>query len=78
MGETLGVRLLNSILQPAQAKKMSNPDSFRKELALMRIRLFQKMRGWLRAATGPFGRTVLPLDDALRVIEQEGIFWTRV
>jgi len=24
------------------------------------------------------GRTVLPLDDALRVIEQEGIFWTRV
>ena len=28
--------------------------------------------------TGPFGRTVLPLDDALRVIEQEGIFWTRV
>jgi hypothetical protein len=24
--------------------------------------------------TGPFGRTVLPLDDALRVIEQQGIF----
>ena len=30
------------------------------------------------APTGPFGRIVLPLDDALRVIEQEGIFWTRV
>jgi len=30
------------------------------------------------ASTGPFGRTVLPLDDALRVIEQEGLFWTRV
>jgi hypothetical protein len=29
------------------------------------------------ASTGPFGRTVLPLDDALRVIEQDGIFWTR-
>src|SRR5664279_5281118 len=30
-------------------QKMSNPDSFRKEFALMRIPLFQKMRGWLRA-----------------------------
>src|SRR5262249_61709685 len=29
------------------------------------------------APTGPFGRTVLPLDDALRVIAKEGIFWTR-
>jgi hypothetical protein len=28
--------------------------------------------------TGPFGRTVLPLDEALRVIEQQAIFWTRV
>lgn len=30
------------------------------------------------APTGPFKTTVLPLDEALRVIEQEGIFWTRV
>jgi hypothetical protein len=30
------------------------------------------------APTGPFGRTVLPLDDALRVIEQQPIFWTRL
>ena len=30
------------------------------------------------APAGPFGRTVLPLDDVLRVIEQEGIFGTRV
>jgi hypothetical protein len=29
------------------------------------------------APTGPFGRIVLSLDDALRVIAQEGIFWTR-
>jgi hypothetical protein len=29
------------------------------------------------APTGPFGRTVLPLEDALRVIAREGIFWTR-
>jgi len=29
------------------------------------------------APTGPFGRTVLPLDEALRVIAKEGIFWTR-
>src|SRR5215813_2950889 len=29
------------------------------------------------APTGPFGRTVLPLDQALRVIAKEGIFWTR-
>jgi hypothetical protein len=28
------------------------------------------------AAAGPFGRTVLPLDDALRLIAQEDIFWT--
>jgi hypothetical protein len=27
------------------------------------------------APTGPFGRTVLPLDEALRVIAKEGIFW---
>jgi hypothetical protein len=30
------------------------------------------------APTGPFGRTVLPLDEALRVIEQQAIFWTRL
>ena len=30
------------------------------------------------APTGPFGRTVLPLNDALSLIAQEGIFWTRV
>ena len=29
------------------------------------------------APTGPFGRTVLPLDDALRVIAKEAIFRTR-
>jgi hypothetical protein len=29
--------------------------------------------GW--AATGPFGRTVLPLDQALRFIATEDIFW---
>ncbi len=28
------------------------------------------------AATGPFGRTVLPIDDALQFIAQEDIFWT--
>jgi len=28
---------------------------------------------WTRA--GPFGRTVLPLDDALRFIASEDIFW---
>ena len=28
---------------------------------------------WTRA--GPFGSTVLPLDDALRFIESEDIFW---
>ncbi len=27
------------------------------------------------AATGPFGRTVLPIDDALQFIAQEDIFW---
>ena len=27
------------------------------------------------ATTGPFGRTVLPLDDALQFIAQEDIFW---
>ena len=27
------------------------------------------------AAAGPFGRTVLPIDDALRLIAQEDIFW---
>lgn len=26
-------------------------------------------------ATGPFGRTVLPLEDALQFIVQEDIFW---
>ena len=30
------------------------------------------------APTGPFGRTILPLDEALTVIAQEAIFWTRV
>ena len=30
------------------------------------------------APTGPFGRTILPLDQALTVIAAEGIFWTRV
>jgi hypothetical protein len=29
------------------------------------------------APTGPFGRTVLPLEQALGVIAKEGIFWTR-
>jgi hypothetical protein len=29
--------------------------------------------GW--ASTGPFGRTVLPLDQALRFIATEDIFW---
>ncbi len=28
---------------------------------------------WITA--GPFGRTVLPLDDALRFIDAEDIFW---
>jgi hypothetical protein len=27
------------------------------------------------ANTGPFGRTALPLDDALRFIASEDIFW---
>ena len=27
------------------------------------------------AATGPFGRTILPIDDALPLIAQEDIFW---
>jgi hypothetical protein len=27
------------------------------------------------ASTGPFGRTVLPIDDALRFIAYEDIFW---
>ena len=27
------------------------------------------------AATGPFGRTLLPIDDALRFIAYEDIFW---
>jgi hypothetical protein len=27
------------------------------------------------ASTGPFGRTVLPIDDALRFIAHEDIFW---
>jgi hypothetical protein len=30
------------------------------------------------APTGPFGRTILPLDEALTVIAQQAIFWTRV
>jgi hypothetical protein len=29
--------------------------------------------GW--ASTGPFGRTVLPLEQALRFIATEDIFW---
>jgi hypothetical protein len=29
--------------------------------------------GW--ASTGPFGRTVLSIDDALRFIAYEDIFW---
>ncbi len=28
--------------------------------------------------TGPFGRTVLPLEDALRFIATEDIFWALV
>lgn len=27
------------------------------------------------AATGPFGRTVLPIDDALQFIAHEDLFW---
>ena len=27
------------------------------------------------AATGPFGRTILPVDDALQFIAHEDIFW---
>ena len=27
------------------------------------------------AATGPFGRTILPIDDALHFIAQEDMFW---
>jgi hypothetical protein len=27
------------------------------------------------AATGPFGRTILPIDDALHFVAQEDIFW---
>ena len=27
------------------------------------------------ASTGPFGRTILPLNDALQFIAQEDIFW---
>ena len=27
------------------------------------------------ASTGPFGRTILPIDDALRFIAYENIFW---
>jgi len=30
---------------------------------------------WTSASAGPFGRTVLPLDDALRFIASEDIFW---
>ena len=30
--------------------------------------------GW--TSTGPFGRTILPLDQALRFIAAEDIFWT--
>ena len=28
--------------------------------------------------TGPFGRTILPLDQALRFIAAEAIFWTLI
>ena len=32
--------------------------------------------GW--SPTGPFGRTVLPLEDALRFIASEDIFWALI
>ena len=28
--------------------------------------------------TGPFGRTILPIDDALRFIAHEDIFWALI
>jgi hypothetical protein len=30
------------------------------------------------SSTGPFGRTVLQLEDALRFIAHEDIFWTLI
>ena len=27
------------------------------------------------AAAGPFGRTILPIDDALRLVAEEDLFW---
>ena len=30
------------------------------------------------SSTGPFGRTILPLDDALRFIAAEDIFWVLI
>ena len=32
--------------------------------------------GW--SSPGPFGRTVLPLEDALRFIASEDIFWVLI
>ena len=38
--------------------------------------LYWSLRTDRWSPTGPFGRTILPLDQALRFIATEAIFWT--
>jgi hypothetical protein len=40
--------------------------------------LYWSLRTDRWSSTGPFGRTILPLDQALRFIAAEAIFWTLI
>jgi hypothetical protein len=40
--------------------------------------LYWSLRTNRWSPTGPFGRTILPLDQALRFIAAEAIFWTLI
>jgi hypothetical protein len=40
--------------------------------------LYWSLRTERWSSTGPFGRTILPLDQALRFIAAEAIFWTLI
>jgi hypothetical protein len=57
---------------PPQARLHPDPDGEHVEV------LYGSLRTDRWSSTGPFGRTILPLDQALRFIAAEPIFWALI
>ena len=57
---------------PPQGRLRPDPDGEPVEV------LYWSLRTDRCSPTGPFGRTILPLDQALRFIAAEAIFWTLI